>query len=70
MAKTKNELIMEVLALMEGRIRSGLQATPPQEREDLEQDINARLVKATNEMERVSFWTFKEQFDEKQDDSG
>ena len=60
----KNNLILEVLAEMEPRIRRGLRATSPQEREDLRQDISTRLTKVTNEMEIISFWTFKERFDD------
>ncbi|QQK77934.1 hypothetical protein HUG15_21695 [Salicibibacter cibarius] len=55
----RNALILEVLEDMEPRIRHGLKATTSQEREDLRQDISARLIKVTNEMEIVSFWTFK-----------
>jgi len=51
---------------MEPRIRRGLRATIPQEREDLRQDISSRLIKVTHEMEIISFWTFKERFDEHQ----
>ncbi|QDI90392.1 hypothetical protein EPH95_03685 [Salicibibacter halophilus] len=61
----QNALIMEVLKDMEPKIQKGLQATHPQEREDLKQDMRTRLVKVTSEMERISFWTFKERFYEK-----
>ncbi|MBB6449978.1 hypothetical protein HNR44_001956 [Geomicrobium halophilum] len=60
----KNALILEVLKDMEPRIRLGLKATPPQEREDLRQDISTRLIKITNEMEPISFWTFKKRLEE------
>ncbi|QQK77928.1 hypothetical protein HUG15_21665 [Salicibibacter cibarius] len=62
----KNALILDVLEDMDPRIRRGLKATSPQEREDLRQDISARLIKVTHEMETISFWTFKERFDENQ----
>ncbi|MBB6449708.1 hypothetical protein HNR44_001686 [Geomicrobium halophilum] len=62
----KNALIIEVLEDMEPRIQRGLNATNPQEREDLRQDMNTRLIKATYEMEVISFWTFKGWLEEKQ----
>ncbi|WP_449354793.1 hypothetical protein ACUL41_00180 [Virgibacillus natechei] len=39
---------------MESRINVGLKAISPQEREDLKQEIYARLVKATYDMDPVS----------------
>jgi hypothetical protein len=61
----KNKLILEILEDMDKRIEAGIKATSLQDREDLKQDITVRLVKATNEMELISFWKFKEKWDSK-----
>lgn len=61
----KNKVILEVLEDMDKRIDAGIKATTPQDREDLKQDITARLVKAAADMEPISFWQFKEKLDDK-----
>lgn len=61
----KNKVILEVLEDMDKRIDAGIKATTPQDREDLKQDITARLVKAAADMEPISFWQFKEKLDDR-----
>lgn len=61
----QNKVILEVLKLMDSRIKTGIKSAAFQEQEDLIQDIHSRIVKVANEMESVSFWNFKKKFEEK-----
>ncbi|MCP3033461.1 hypothetical protein LF817_19225 [Halobacillus sp. A1] len=62
----KNHIIVEVLEEMKPSIQKGVKNTTFQEREDLDQEIAFRLVQKTREMEVVSFWEFKKQYDNRE----
>ncbi|PBB04654.1 MULTISPECIES: hypothetical protein [Salimicrobium] len=59
----KNKIIMEVVERMNARIETGAKGTGFQDREDVKQDIHMRLVKVAHDMDVISFWTFKQNFE-------
>lgn len=63
---TKQDILLEVLEQMEPRIQAGLRQTTYQEQEDLKQDMYVQIVQAAERMEPITFWEFKERFDQQE----
>ncbi|MFC0013975.1 MULTISPECIES: hypothetical protein [Allobacillus] len=62
-----NEVVLEALTIMKPKIKKVLNKTASQEQEDLEQDINLRIIRAVKDgrIRPVTFWGFKENFDKR-----
>ena len=60
-----NGVILEAITIMKPKIKKAIRNTPYQEQEDLEQEINLKVITAvkSGRIKPVTFWEFKQKFD-------
>ncbi|WP_078598495.1 hypothetical protein [Evansella clarkii] len=59
-----NQIIEDVLESMQPRIEKTLYSIQYGDREDLEQEIKAKIIEVSKNMREIDFWSLKETLDE------